>query len=65
MTLIAVVTADTAFPKRLRRSLDANVEVRGMWSDDWADDSLDEAVRTLRREPADVIALGPGFPPST
>ena len=62
MTLIAVVTADTAFPKRLRRSLDANVEVRGVWTDDWAGEGLDEAVRTLRREPADVIALGPGLP---
>jgi len=63
VTLISVVTADTAFPKRLRRSLDANVEVRGVWSDDWANGSLDEAVKTLRREPAEVIALGPGFPP--
>lgn len=63
MTLIAVVTADTAFPKRLRRSLDANVDVRGVWSDDWAEGGFEDAVRTLRREPAEVIALGPGLPP--
>ncbi len=62
MTLITVVTADTAFPKRLRRSLDANVEVRPVWSDEWADNGLEDAVRSLRREPADVIALGPGLP---
>ena len=62
MTAIAVVTADTSFPKRLRRSLDANLEVRAVWSDDWADEGLDEAIRVLRREPAEVIALGPGLP---
>ncbi len=62
MTLIVIVTADTAFPKRLRRSLDANVEVRAVWSDEWAGDGLDDAVRSLCREPADVIALGPGLP---
>lgn len=62
MSLIAVVSADTAFPKRLRRTLDANVEVRGVWRDGWADGELDDAVRTLRREPAEVIALGPGLP---
>ncbi len=63
MTLIAVVTADTAFPKRLRRSLDANVEVRPVWSDEWAADGLEDAIRSLRREPADVVALGPGLSP--
>ena len=63
MTLIAVVTADTSFPKRLRRTLDVNVEVQPVWSDDWVEDGLEDVVRTLRREPAEVIALGPGLPP--